>query len=270
MVGHELSNISYFSFSGLDACEKVVSFVTTRGAVVAGDPYSSFNLGEWSGDDPARVAENRACLCRELQIPEENLLTAHQVHGTEVAVIESGFLSSGREARAEILDGVDALITDVPDIALTVSTADCVPVLLFDEEHRAAAAIHAGWRGMSAHIIPKTIARMAECYGTLPSRLSAAVGPSIGFDAFEVGDEVVEAFAAAGFTVSRIAARHKVSGKYHIDLWAAATDELIGSGIGLDRIEVAGICTRTHADRFFSARASGVSSGRFLTGICMR
>ena len=215
-------------------------------------------------DNPDRVIANRQRLCRSLGI--DTLISPRQIHGTKVLSITDEFIRLSKPEQTACLDGVDAVMTDCPSVAIAVSTADCVPVLLYDAVHRACAAVHAGWRGMAGHIVQRSIDEMVNMYGTVPSDLYVAVGPSIGPDNFEVGDEVVQTFDSEGFDVNRIA-HHYPSGRFHIDLWAAAVEELTVCGVDLSRIEVAGICTRAHDWEFFSARSLGFHSGRFLTGI---
>ena len=267
MILHETDTFRWYSFALFDALPGVVSFVTTRGAAVAGNPFSADNLGEYTDDDPGRVAANRQRL--HLALGFDRLAAPHQVHGTGVAVVTDDWLDAPAAVWHERLEGVDAVATHCPGVAVAVSTADCVPVLLFDPESRACAAVHAGWRGMAAHIIRASVEAMQARYGTQPARLYAAVGPSIGPDRFEVGDEVVESFLAAGFNESAVVRRYP-SQRPHIDLWAAAVEELTACGVELEHIEVAGLCTREHSDEFFSARALGVRSGRFLTGVYCR
>jgi len=145
-----------------------------------------------------------------------------------------------------------------------VSTADCIPLLLYDPRHHAVCAIHAGWRGTVARIAEKAASAMTETYGTQPSDLVAQIGPGISLDSFEVGQEVYDAFAAAGFNMPTISKRYA---KWHIDLPECNRQQLIASGLRADRITLSGICTYKACDTFFSARRLGIDSGRIFTGI---
>ncbi len=264
MLLHDEGAMRLYSFTTFDSLPGVKTFVTTRGKVEEGNPYSTDNLGDYTPDDPMRVAEARARLRDTLGV--DWLITPHQTHQVKVEAITPEFLQLPEAERIARLEGVDALVTDCPGVAIAVATADCVPVVLYDTERKVGAAIHAGWRGMAGHIIRRTIEVMIERYGVDPSCLQAGVAPSIGVDQFEVGDEVVDAFREAGFDTTAIAQRYP-SGRYHVNLWAAAVEELTACGVDLSHIEVAGICTRTYHTEFFSARALGINSGRFLTGI---
>lgn len=242
-------------------------FITTRAGGVSDGPYASLNLGLHSGDDRCRVLENRKILAARLGVSSEQILTPRQIHADGIALIDDTYFSLPDEAKAGRLSEADALITAKRGWYVAVSTADCVPVLLFAPDRQVVAAVHAGWRGTVKEIAGKTVRRMVEAYGCDPAQIRAGIGPSIGPDAFEVGEEVVEAFRLGGGNLSQIAFRHPHTGKAHIDLWEANRLQLLASGLSAAHIEVAEICTFTHSDRFFSARRLGVSCGRMWSGI---
>lgn len=121
------------------------------------------------------------------------VVQAHQVHGDRVAVVGSADLTR------EDLEGFDALITDVPGVAIGARTADCIPVLMYDPARRAVAAVHSGWKGTVLKIAAKTLAAMSGEFGTRPADILAVIGPGIGPDSFQVGPEVARAFLDAGF-----------------------------------------------------------------------
>ncbi|MBP3517941.1 MAG: peptidoglycan editing factor PgeF [Parabacteroides sp.] len=245
-------------------------FVTTRQGGVSKGAYASFNPGEYSGDDPEAVRANRKLLSEAIGIPAERVLAPFQVHGAEIRPIGPGFLSLPEDEQRLYMHGVDALATNVPEVCVAVSTADCVPVLLYAPDVRAVAAVHAGWRGTVQRIAAKSVRFLVDEYGADPRFMKAGIAPSIGPDAFEVGEEVVEAFRAAGFEMLRIQKRNIVTGKAHIDLWEANRLQLLAGGLSAENIELAGICTYTHPDEFFSARRLGVKSGRILSGIMIK
>jgi YfiH family protein len=164
----------------------------------------------------------------------------------------------------EELQDVDAVVTQLKDFCLCVSTADCVPILLYDKEKEVIAAVHAGWRGTVGRIVEKTIEVMKSQYGSEGKNIVACIGPSISLESFEVGDEVYAAFEEAGFDMTRIARRYE---KWHLDLWEANRVQLLAHGVLPEHIEVAGICTFQHHEDFFSARRLGIKSGRILSGI---
>ncbi len=105
--------------------------------------------------------------------------------------------------KAVTLEGVDAVMTDVPKVCVSVSTADCIPILIYDRVHHAVAAVHAGWRSTVLRIPEAVLQAMAGAYGTRPQDVEAAIGPGISLEAFEVGNEVYEAFRTVGFPMGR-------------------------------------------------------------------
>lgn len=197
-------------------------------------------------------------------------LQPHQTHTTNVRIV-----TSPATVREDLRD-VDALITPLADFAIAVRTADCVPVLLYDPVQHVCAAVHAGWRGTVGRISQKTIDIMAREFGSRPADLLAAVGPSIGPDCFQVGEEVVEAFAAAAFPMDLIHSfrgprrEGSMAGGHHIDLWAANHWLLTEAGLLLPNVQVAGICTYSHADRFYSARHDGNKHDRRIINVIKR
>ena len=209
--------------------------------------------------------QNRAILCNELGISDNRLLLPRQTHGCEVLCIDEAFLALSPEEQGVLLYGKDAVLTDISRLCIGVSTADCVPVLLYDAVKGVVAAVHAGWRGTVARIVEKALETMQERYGCSPTDVKAVVGPSISLTAFEVGDEVYDAFAVAEFPMEKIA--RKYGDKWHIDLWEANRLQLLACGVPADAIEVCGVCTFTRYDEFFSARRMGINSGRIFSGI---
>lgn len=253
-----------------DLGEHVRAFSTTRQGGVSVGAYASFNANLYCGDDVQHVQQNRELLCQFLGLPFSHLLMPHQTHHDKVCKIDGSFLSLSQSEREQRLEGIDALMTDLPDVCVSVSTADCIPVLLYDDVHHAVAAVHAGWRGTVSSIVRKTVERMKEVYHTDVNDVKAVIGPGISLDAFEVGDEVYDAFQSAGFPMMQIAKRYVLSEektKWHIDLWEANRWELLQSGVPFSHIHLSGICTYSHNDRFFSARRAGIHSGRILNGI---
>ena len=239
---------------------RVRAFSTTRKGGVSTGNYSSFNISHYCNDRLENVQENRNRLSLLLDIPCERIIVPRQVHLTEVQAVTS-------QTKNTDIEGIDAIITNEKQLCIGISTADCVPILLYDTTKQAIGAVHAGWRGTVGKIVCKTIQKMQEHYNSFPQDLKAIIGPSISKEAFEVGDEVYDAFATAGFTMSEIAERRE---KWHIDLWAANFNLLVETGVEMENISVANICTYNDYDTFFSARRLGINSGRIYTGILLK
>ena len=257
-------------FSGLSGIRDISHFITTRHGGVSTGAFASMNPGEYSGDEKESVRKNRELLAQEVGLPAGRIFAPFQTHEDRVKALDARFLGMSQDEQASFLQGVDALVTDVPEVCVAVSTADCVPLLLYAPDQGVVAAVHAGWRGTVLRIAAKTVRFMADRYGCDPGLICAGIGPSIGREAFEVGEEVVEAFRACDFDMNLVCMRNPATGKAHIDLWEANRSLLMIAGLSSDRIEISGICTYTrHAD-YFSARRLGIKSGRILSGIYLR
>ena len=244
-----------------DINHDIIAFSTERGCQDPTLPYDGFNITYYTDDDAKHIANCRRMLCTVLGINNERLILPRQVHDTKIAEVTE-------ENLHDKFDGIDALMTTLPGTCIGVSTADCVPILIYDTRTRAIAAAHAGWRGTVARIGRKTVEAMSERYGSSPEDLKIVIGPSIGPESFEVGDEVYEAFSEAQFPMDQVA--FKQNGKWHIDLWQANALDLQQVGVPRENIQIAGICTYQQHKQFFSARRLGIKSGRIYTGIMIK
>ena len=244
------------------------AFSTKRGE--GSGNYGGFNITHYCGDTTEHVAECRKTLCCKLGINDSRLILPRQTHSSETIVIDKNFLALTSEEQKEKLEGIDAIVTDIAQTCIGVSTADCIPLLLYDSEKRAVAAIHAGWRGTVARIAERCVEVMEVRYGSNPADIKAVIAPGISIEAFEIGDEVYEKFAECGFPMERIAERYPTAtggNKWHIDLWEANRLQLLEKGLSEENIHTSGICTYSHHCEFFSARRLGINSGRIFNGI---
>lgn len=252
-----------------DLDESVVAFSTRRrGLGVSKGNYASLNINPFCGDEIENIDMNRVLLAASLGISERMLVVPHQVHYKRVEVIHQDFLNLTNTERAKRLEGVDALLTDVKGLCIGVSTADCVPIMLYDKETGVVGAVHAGWRGTVKRIADAAVQQMVSGFGSDPKNIKAIVGPSISKAAFEVGDEVYEAFSNEGFPMSEISCRF--NNRWHIDLWECNRLLLLSLGLQDKNIFISGICTYSNPNDFFSARRLGINSGRIYSGIFMK
>jgi hypothetical protein len=219
----------------------VSAMQTTRGGGFSQPPYDSLNLGDYVGDDAMAVAKNR----QSLKLPSEPVWL-QQVHGVEVVVAE----------HADCIPKADAAISYHPGAVCVVMTADCLPVLLCDMAGTVVAAVHAGWRGLADGVIEATVARMQ----VKAWDLMAWLGPAIGPQAFEVGDEVRDAFMAHDPAAS--SAFTPVAQKYLADIYTLARQRL--NALGITAIYGGGLCTYTDSTRFYSFRRDN-RTGRMAT-----
>ena len=247
--------------------EGVTAFSSTRQGGYSEGRYGEFNINRYCGDSEEAIQKNRETLCLLLGIEDHSLLMPHQVHLAEIAVVDREMLTLPTEEIQQKLDGIDALMTNETGVCIGVSTADCIPVLLYDPIQRASCAIHAGWRGTVQRIVEKAVARMTEAFGSDPKNLIAQIGPGIHLESFEVGDEVYQTFEKEGFPMELISKKYE---KWHIDLPECNRLQLVAAGIPETHIAISPVCTFQQSDTFFSARKLSINSGRIFTGILLQ
>ena len=199
------------------------------------------------GTEPGIDARQTGLSGESLQIPATSIMIPRQTHSTNVCWVDTF---------GEVPD-TDAVVTDKPGLCIAVKTADCIPVLLFDQRQHRIAAIHAGWRGTVGRIVEKTLQQMQS----RAEDIFAIIGPGISLESFEVGDEVYEQFLQAGFPMQRLAKRYA---KWHINL-KDANRWLLDSN-GITNIQVSDIDTLTTPD-YYSARRDTINTGRNINGI---
>lgn len=223
----------------------VRALTTTRQSGASADAYASFNLGDHVGDDPAAVARNRAQLRERFGIPEPSWLK--QVHGTDV--IEAAFGETGHVA--------DGSFTEMAGTVCAVLTADCLPVFLCDRAGSRVAVVHAGWRGLVNGVIEAGVLALR-----MPSdELLAWLGPAIGPDYYEVGDDVRDEFMAVDADAEN-AFRAQGQGKWLADMYALARQRL--NAIGVQAVYGGDRCTFRESDLFYSYRRDG-TTGRMAS-----
>ena len=194
-----------------------------------------------------------------LGLDETRAVLSQQTHTANIRTVTAEDAGKGLLRPRDYTD-VDALITNVPGLPLTVFSADCGTVLLYDPVHQAIGAVHAGWRGCAAGIVEKTVAAMGAAYGSRPAELLAALGPCIGPCCFETDGDVPEAMRAALGAIAN--AYITVKGpKFHVDLAGLNRQWLLRVGLLPERIEVSGICTACRPDLFWSHRKMGDQRG---------
>jgi len=229
--------------------ERVRFVQTLRNGGVSAAPFADFNLAAHVGDDPASVAENRRRLRVAHELPAEPLWL-EQVHGREVAIHD------GRHA-VGVIPRADAAVAFEPRQVCVVMTADCLPVVVADRDGTRVGIAHAGWRGLAGGVLEATITALAVPPGTL----HAWLGPAIGPEAFEVGDEVRTAFVDQD-AASAEAFHRNEHGRWFADLYALARRRL--EGLGVASVSGGGLCTLGDAQHFFSYRRDG-RTGRMAT-----
>ena len=249
-----------FPFNG----DGVTAVVTTRHGGVSSGPYASLNLGAQVGDDQQAVRLNRGRVAAALGA--DRLTIAAQQHTSRVAVVDRANAGHGHDGVAgsrTAFPATDALITDLPGIALAVVVADCAPVVLFDPVHRVIGVAHCGRMGTVRGMLPNTVEAMATTFGSAPVDLLVGIGPTIRAESYEVGDaEAAEMTAAFGADDAAALLQPTRPGHCTLDVVGGLRLQLRRAGVKDANVHDMGIDTRTAADEFFSHRAAR-PTGRF-------
>ena len=239
---------------------EVGALMTTRSGGVSGGPYASMNVGVAVGDDPDAVAANRRLL---VAASGASPVYLRQVHGARVV-----HASAADAAPMAPVHDADAVVTTTPGVACVVQAADCLPVLLAAPHGRAVGAAHAGWRGLAGGVVEAAVDAVAAAAGCAPGELVAWLGACIGPDAFEVGGDVLDAFAVPRDADARAAGstrfRAKGQGKWLADLAGLARDRLVR--VGVRDVSGGSWCTVGDRARFFSYRRDR-TTGRMAAAI---
>jgi hypothetical protein len=235
---------------------------STRIGGTSPKPFDSLNLGNPNGCDVQdlsdRIRHHFRLLFGAAGLAEKSHVWLHQIHGARVVRVRPGQSHSND-------DKGDALVSDDPDRVLSIRVADCVPVLLATDDGRIVAAVHAGWRGVIAGVVVEAIRQMRSLDSHGAQEIIAAIGPSIGFDAFEVGVEVLEEFSRVFGPTAPI--RHEPDGKGRVDLLESLRRQLLAAGVREGNIDLTDRCTYRDADEFFSHRRDKGISGRMAAVI---
>ncbi len=295
--------VQWLASARLSSLRWALHAFSTRLGAEGGTLARGLNLGFTPGESRARVERNRRAFFKAIRAQDFSLAEIRQIHSTlvfracrgkggEIKYLPCGYpAGAGRSSPQG-----DALITDEPGILLAVRTADCVPILLTDTIRRAVAAIHAGWKGMLGGIVEKTAGEMRRQFDSRPCDLFAAVGPSIGVCCYEVGEDLAEHFRGgfAGGENFVVSGESEEAGgpaqkrapypppflskappghgpdpapRPHLNLIAAAQYQLRRAGVPSSHIAVAGLCTASRTDLFFSHRKEGSHTGRMMAVI---
>ena len=252
--------LDFYRFKAFQKHPKLLHLVTTKSSDM---PYS-FSLALHTGEDEKTIISNRDLVAKQLQIKDTlHFIVANQTHSDNIHIVTED-KTKGWENLSDAIKECDALITNLPNIVLTILTADCVPILLYDKKNHVVAAIHAGWKGTKAQITSKTITKMKETFNSHTEDIVAAIAPSIGQCCYEVGEDVAQHF----FDTPQ--GLRQVQEKYMLDLPHINKIQLLQSGLKEEHIEMSNICTACEVDHFFSYRKEQGCSGRFMSMIGLK
>ena len=246
--------------------------MSTRCGGVSEGVYNSLNMGWSLGDDSDKVRENYRIFARELGIPAESYTFSDQVHKAQIVEIGkkergNGFLFPKKEE----LKGVDGLITNEKGVALTIFSADCVPLIFYDPVKKVIAAAHSGWRGTVMDIGGQMVEKMRKDYACRPQDILVGIGPCIGKENFEVGEDVKKEFEKNGkYDILNEVFQVKENGKYLLDLRTYIANALSEKGISPEHMELSTECTYASEDLFFSHRRNGLNRGSHIMVIYLK
>lgn len=245
-------------------------FSTRQGGVSTG-PYASLNLKlphYEQDDDLSAVMENRRRLCVGLGVDPTRLVACQQVHGKQIHKVTAPDAGRGHASHLDGIPECDGLITDLVGVPLLVMVADCIPVILTDPQQGVVAAVHAGWRGTQQGIVAEAIELMVQDYGANPSDIHVGIGAGIGFDAFEVGPEVAEAFQDQ-IDLSDASLAYQKGEKYHLNLQAINRLQAQAKGVPDTQIAHLPHCTFRESELFYSYRRDKGVTGRLGALVCL-
>ena len=232
---------------------------STRQGGVSVSPWDTLNLGLDLGDDPAAVRENHRRFFHAVGADVSRAVLSKQVHESTVRLCTSADVGKGLDRDRDYT--ADALITNEPDLPLTVFSADCSVILLYDPVQQAIGAVHAGWRGCAAGILEKTVRSMTQAFGSHPENLLAAIGPCIGQCCFETDHDVADAMITALGEKTASACMERRESKWQVDLAGLNHLWLLRAGLPPEHIDVCGLCTACHPEWFWSHRKMGSARG---------
>jgi len=255
--------LEYLTFPSFEESGLVKHLITTRLGGVSTGELATMNLSFTRGDREENVLENYRRIGRVLECGLEDMVASHQTHTVNIRHVTAADRGKGI-VKPRDYEAIDGLMTDEKGIALVTFYADCVPLLFLDPVHQAIGLAHSGWKGTVGRMGRHMAEAMAETFGSKPSEMMAAVGPSICRECYEVGEEVAERFRhnfGGRKDCGRIVTQGKTAGKYQLDLWLANRLILEEAGILPDRISVTDICTCHNSGYLFSHRGSNGHRG---------
>ena len=272
---HRSGEVVWLSFPILDRFDFLLNGFSTRlGGVSEGDT-GTMNLSFSREPDRGKVRENHERLAKAMGYRPENLVFSAQTHTDHI--VEAGASDRGNGyLRENCFQDVDGMMTDEPELVLITFCADCVPLLIADPRRRAIAAVHSGWRGTVEGIGEKAVRKMAERYGSDPSDLVAAIGPSICQDCYEVSGDVIcrfqerypEGLWPELYREGRIA--EDGERRYQLNLQRACAENFLRAGMLPENISLPDLCTCCNPQLLFSHRASGGKRGNLAAVLMLR
>lgn len=265
MIKNKSGKFVYFKYSNLSKKENIVHFVSSRLGGSSKNIYKESNMSFTVGDDPIAVTQNRQKLLEIFGVSNSNCAFAELTHGTNIKIVKN--IPKNTFNNFPVVKNADALVSNILNVCLIVTIADCVPITIYDKTKNIIAIVHAGWRGTVKNISSKVIEKMNKELGSDPKDILVGIGPSICMDDYEVGKELVGQFKS---DIIKSDAVKKVSeDKWKLDLCKLNIYQLRSQGVLEKNIEISEYCTYENNDLFYSNRKEKVT-GRFMSGIMLK
>jgi len=260
MIRRSSNGLAFYQFASHSGRPEVLHAVFTRIGGSSQGCFSSLNVGQLVGDDPRAVRLNHERIFTALGISAGHVVTARQVHGGHVAIVDE-------DDHGSVVAATDGLLTKSRGTYLLMRFADCLPLMLYDPIHQAVALAHCGWRGLLAGVVQNAFRALHQTFGSEAVETLAALGPAIGPCCYEVGPDVIQGVRHLLGRADELLVQQP-DGRVHFDLPGAVRAQL--EQLGLHHIEDSGLCTACRRAEFFSHRAEGGNTGRFaaLIGLC--
>ena len=262
--------VLFLTFPSIEMHQNVIHGFSTRLGGVSKGEFAQMNLSFSRGDVRESVLENYRRIAEAIGFDDRRIVCSDQTHTVDVRKVTEEDCGKGYLKQRDYAD-VDGLVTNVPGVMLATFYADCVPLYFVDPVHRAVGLSHSGWRGTVGNIAQATVRAMTEQYGTDPKDITAAIGPSICLDCYEVSEDVIARFQDAyPEHIWEKLFYQKENGKYQLDLWESCRQNMMRAGIPEEKIEVTDVCTCCNPGLLFSHRASGGRRGNLAAFLGIR
>lgn len=265
--------VPYITFPVLSKLSFVCHGFSTRLGGVSEGIFSTMNFGVDTSpyqDEPNNIKENYIRIAKSMGVDPHSFVISRQVHKTNIRMVDENDRGKGLYTPTDYSE-IDGLITNKPGITLVTKYADCVPLYFVDPKNRAIGLTHSGWRGTVKKIGKITVEEMRKAFGSNPEDIIAVVGPSIGPECYEIGEEVAAEFMKAfSLNWEQGILTSKSNGKYQCNLWAANHTVLAEAGLNPENIHISGVCTCCNSDILFSHRKTEGKRGSLAAFLAIK